>query len=312
MTKLLKNENFTRKIGILLSLFVLGMVFSLLTDRFLTVGNLLNVLQQSAINLCVAVGMTFVIITGGIDLSVGSVLALSGMVMAQMMEAGMVPFVAVIIGLLLATLLGTVNGVLISKLKLQPFLVTLGTMSAYRGITLIISDGLPVRSFSRDFVNFMASLNGIIPLPIIISLILAFAAMFVMKHAKFGQYLFAVGGNEEATRLSGINTDKIKTITYAFSGFCCGLAAVIFLGRLAAADPQAGDGYEMNAIAAAAIGGASLAGGKGSMVGTIIGCLILQTLNNGLTLLNIQSFYQTLAIGVIVLIATVIDRYSSK
>lgn len=287
-------------------------VFTTLTNKFLSVSNFLNILQQAAINLCVAVGMTFVIITGGIDLSVGSVMALSGMIIAKLMDGGMPPVLVVLIGVAAGALLGALNGLMIAKMKLQPFLVTLGTMSAYRGITLIISDGLPVRGFSSAYVNFMNSLNGLIPLPIIISLILAFIALIVLRYFKFGQYLFALGGNEEATRLSGINTVKMKIMTYAFSGFCSALAAVIFLGRLGAADPQAGDGYEMNAIAAAAIGGASLAGGKGSIVGTIIGCLILQTLNNGLTLLNVQSFYQTFAVGVIVLIATMIDRYSSK
>lgn len=312
MQRILKNQNISRKLGIIASLIVMCVVFTCLTSRFLTLNNMLNILQQASINLCVAVGMTFVIITGGIDLSVGSVMALSGMLMAQMMDGGFNPVLSVLIGLILAIILGALNGVFIAKLKLQPFLVTLGTMSAYRGITLIISDGLPVRSFSTDYVNFMSSLNGFIPLPIIISLILAICAMIVLKYFRFGQYLLAVGGNEEATRLSGINTDKIKIVTYAFSGFASAVAAVIFLGRLAAADPQAGDGYEMNAIAAAAIGGASMAGGKGSIVGTIIGCLILQTLNNGLTLMNVQSFYQTFAVGVIVLVATIIDHYSSR
>ncbi|MDD2957285.1 MAG: ribose ABC transporter permease [Lachnospiraceae bacterium] len=312
MKKLLKNPNITRKIGIIASLLVLMVVFTALTNKFFSVSNFLNILQQAAINLCVAVGMTFVIITGGIDLSVGSVMALSGMIMAMLMEAGVSPVLAVLIGLFAGAAFGAVNGLMIAKLSLQPFLVTLGTMSAYRGITLIISNGLPVRGFSTSYVNFMNSLNGIIPFPIVLSLILALIALVVLRYFKFGQYLFAVGGNEEATRLSGINTAKIKILTYALSGFTSTLAAVIFLGRLGAADPQAGNGYEMNAIAAAAIGGASLAGGKGSIVGTIIGCLILQTLNNGLTLLNVQSFYQTFAIGIIVLIATIIDRYSSK
>ncbi len=312
MKQLFKNSNVTRKFGIVASLLVLMIVFTALTNKFLSVSNFLNILQQAAINLCVAVGMTFVIITGGIDLSVGSVMALSGMIMAMMMDNGMPPLLVVVIGLIAGALFGGFNGVMVAKLQLQPFLVTLGTMSAYRGITLIISNGLPVRGFSTDYVTFMNSLNGVIPLPIIISLILAICAFIVLRFFRFGQYLFAVGGNEEATRLSGINTAKMKILTYAFSGFCSTLAAVVFLGRLGAADPQAGNGYEMNAIAAAAIGGASLAGGKGSIVGTIIGCLILQTLNNGLTLCNVQSFYQTFAIGVIVLIATIIDRYSSK
>ena len=312
MKQIFKNPDVSRKFGIVASLLVLMIVFTALTNKFLSVGNFLNILQQAAINLCVAVGMTFVIITGGIDLSVGSVMALSGMIMAMMMDSGMPPVLAVIIGLISGCLFGAFNGLLVAKMQLQPFLVTLGTMSAYRGITLIISNGLPVRGFSSAYVTFMNSLNSVIPLPIIISLILALCAFIVLRYYRFGQYLFAVGGNEEATRLSGIKTDKMKILTYGFSGFCSSLAAVVFLGRLGAADPQAGNGYEMNAIAAAAIGGASLAGGKGSIVGTIIGCLILQTLNNGLTLLNVQSFYQTFAIGVIVLIATIIDRYSSK
>lgn len=312
MKRLFRNPNVSRKLGIVASLLVLMLVFTIMTNKFLSVSNFLNILQQAAINLCVAVGMTFVIITGGIDLSVGSVMALSGMIMAQMMDAGVLPLAAVAAGLILGAACGALNGVMIARMQLQPFLVTLGTMSAYRGVTLIISNGLPVRGFSTAYVNFMNSLNGMVPLPIILSLILAFVSLLVLRYFKFGQYLFALGGNEEATRLSGINTVKMKILTYAFSGFTSALAAVIFLGRLGAADPQAGNGYEMNAIAAAAIGGASLAGGKGSIVGTIIGCLILQTLNNGLTLLNVQSFYQTFAVGVIVLVATIIDRYSSK
>ena len=312
MKLVFKDPNVSRKLGIIASLLVLMVVFTILTDKFFSASNFLNILQQAAINLCVAVGMTFVIITGGIDLSVGSIMALNGMIMAMMMASGAAPGIAVIVGLLLGILFGAGNGLLITGLKLQPFLVTLGSMSVYRGITLIISNGLPVRGFSKVYVNFMTSLNKIFPIPIIISLVLAILAMIVLKYFKFGQYLLAIGGNEEASRLSGINTVGMKVVTYAFSGFTSTLAAVIFLGRLGAADPQAGDGYEMNAIAAAAIGGASMAGGKGSIVGTIIGCLILQTLNNGLTLLNVQSFYQTFAIGVIVILATIIDHYSSK
>lgn len=312
MKLVFKDPNVSRKLGIIASLLVLMVVFTILTDKFFSASNFLNILQQAAINLCVAVGMTFVIITGGIDLSVGSIMALNGMIMAMMMASGAAPGIAVIVGLLLGILFGAGNGLLIAGLKLQPFLVTLGSMSVYRGITLIISNGLPVRGFSKVYVNFMTSLNKIFPIPIIISLVLAILAMIVLKYFKFGQYLLAIGGNEEASRLSGINTVGMKVVTYAFSGFTSTLAAVIFLGRLGAADPQAGDGYEMNAIAAAAIGGASMAGGKGSIVGTIIGCLILQTLNNGLTLLNVQSFHQTFAIGVIVILATIIDHYSSK
>lgn len=308
----LLNDQITRKIGIIVSLLLLSTVFAIMSEKFLTKSNIVNVFQQSTINGCVALGMTLVIITSGIDLSVGSMMALSGMVMAMLMVAEIPVPLAVAAGVLLGIACGIVNGVLIAKIKLQPFLVTLGTMSVYRGITLIISDGLPVRGLPSGFSNTMNALNGSFPVPIIILLVFAVLMFLVIKYSKYGQYVFAIGGNEEATRLSGINTDLVKMVTYAISGFACSLAAIIFLGRLAASDPQAGASYEMNAIAAAAIGGASLAGGKGSIVGTIIGVLILQTLNNGLTLLNVQSFYQTFAIGMIIIIATIIDRYSDK
>lgn len=307
-----KNDNITRKIGIIASLFLLSIVFTCFTSKFLTGANIMNILQQSTINGCVALGMTLVIITGGIDLSVGSIMALSGMSMAMLMSSGVPAPLAVLLGVILAIILGMLNGFLISILKLQPFLVTLGTMSAYRGLTLIISNGLPLRGFSPSYTKFMNSLNGVFPVPVLILLIFTVIIFLVIKYSKYGQYIFAIGGNEEATRLSGINTNYVKILTYALSGFACALSAIIFLGRLAAADPQAGNSYEMNAIAAAAIGGASLAGGKGSITGTMIGVLILQTLNNGLTLLNVQSFYQTFAIGLIIIIATIIDRYSSK
>lgn len=312
VSRLLKNENITRKFGIVSSLILLSVIFSFLSDKFLTSGNWMNIVQQSAINGCIAIGMTMVIITGGIDLSVGSIIAFSSMIMAQMMDAGVPPVIAVLLGMLIGSGAGALNGVLISYLKLQPFLVTMGSMSLFRGLTLIISDGLPVRGFSSSFVNFMSSFNGVFPIPIIILLVFAVVIYLLIRFTRFGQHIFAIGGNEEATRLSGINTRFVKITTYALSGFAASLAGLIYLGRLAAADPQAGASYEMNAIAAAAIGGASLAGGKGSIIGTIIGVLILQALNNGLTLCNVQSFYQTFAIGLIIIIATIIDHYSSK
>lgn len=256
--------------------------------------------------------MTLVIITGGIQLSVGSIMALSSMVAAKLMHAGVSFQIAVIIALLIGIGCGALDGILISWLKLQPFLVTMGTMSVYRGITLIISDGLPVRGLDTNFLNMMNSLNGSVPVPVIILVVMLLIFMFILKYTPYGQYLFAVGGNEEASKFSCVNTIFVKTRTYAISGLCCAVAAIIYMGRLAAADPQAGNGYEMNAIAAAAIGGASLAGGKGSLMGTMIGAFILGALSNGLTLLSVPSFYQTLFVGLIILIATIIDRFSNK
>ncbi len=312
MNELFKGASWTRKAGIVASLILLCLFFTIMSDKFFTRGNMTNILLQSCINGTIAIGMTLVIITGGIQLSVGSIMALSSMVAAKMMAAGMPFYVAILAAVLVGLVCGAIDGLLISILKLQPFLVTMGTMSVYRGMTLIISDGLPVRGLDSTFLNGMNAWNGSVPVPVIILLVLLVIFMFVLKYTRYGQYLFAVGGNEEAARFSCVNTVMVKTRTYAVSGLCCAMAAIIYMGRLAAADPQAGDGYEMNAIAAAAIGGASLAGGKGSLLGTMIGACILGTLSNGLTLLNVPSFYQTLFVGLIILVATVIDRFANR
>lgn len=312
MNELFKGASWTRKAGIVASLILLCLFFTIMSDKFFTRGNMTNILLQSCINGTIAIGMTLVIITGGIQLSVGSIMALSSMVAAKMMAAGIPFYVAILAAVLVGLVCGAIDGLLISILKLQPFLVTMGTMSVYRGMTLIISDGLPVRGLDSTFLNGMNAWNGSVPVPVIILLVLLVIFMFVLKYTRYGQYLFAVGGNEEAARFSCVNTVMVKTRTYAVSGLCCAMAAIIYMGRLAAADPQAGDGYEMNAIAAAAIGGASLAGGKGSLLGTMIGACILGTLSNGLTLLNVPSFYQTLFVGLIILVATVIDRFANR
>ena len=308
----LGNKSLMRKAGIIASLLMLLLFFSMMSSRFFSQSNITNIMLQSSINGIIALGMTLVIITGGIDLSVGSVVALSSMVAAKMMVAGWPVSIALFVMLSLGLVCGVINGLLVSLLKLQPFLVTLGTMSAFRGINLIISDGLPVRGINVDFRNGMNALNSSVPVPVILLFVLAIIFAFVIKYTRYGQYIFAVGGNEEAARFSCVNTSGVKITTYALSGFACAIAAIVYLGRLAAADPQAGVGYELDAIAAAAIGGASLAGGRGSLLGTIIGALILGTLSNGLTILNVQSFYQTLFVGLIILVATTIDRFANK
>lgn len=312
MEKIFKGTEWKKKAGIILSLFLLCTVFSLLSKNFLTRGNIVNILLQSCINGTIAIGMTMVIITGGIHLSVGSIVALSSMIAAKLMTGGVHFALALLVALLIGVICGSLDGLIISTLKLQPFLVTMGTMNVYRGLTLIISDGLPVRGLDSTFLNGMNALNASVPVPVIILLTLLVIFILVIKYTRYGQYIFAVGGNEEACRFACVNTVAVKTKTYAISGFCCAVAAIIYMGRLAAADPQAGDGYEMNAIAAAAIGGASMAGGKGGLVGTMIGALIISVLSNGLTLLNVQSFYQTLFVGLIILVATIIDRFSNR
>jgi ribose transport system permease protein len=307
-----KVRNWGRQAGVLFSLLLVVVLFSLLNRNFLQHRNIINILQQASINAIVGFGMTIVIITGGIDLSVGSIVALTSIAIAKLMVSGVSIPLALLAGIVLGGVCGALNGVLISKVKLQPFLVTLGTMSLYCGFALIYSNGIPIINLPSGFLTAMNRFNRSIPLPIIIMFFVTIVLTFALKKTLFGAYVFAIGGNEEATRLSGVNVDKYKIITYAVSGITCAIAGIIFLGRLAAAEPMAGNGYELDAIGASAIGGASLAGGKGSIFGTIIGALILSALRNGLTLMNVQAFYQYVAIGVIIIIAVTIDRYSDR
>ncbi len=297
-----------RDMGTLIGLVIIFAVFAMLSPVFMTTPNLINIMQQSAINAIVALGMTLVIISAGIDLSVGPVAALSAVVCASMMVAG-VPVVFALVGsIAIGALYGIFNGVLIAYAGLQPFIVTLGGLSLCRALALIYTGGNPIfgiPSSFRDFIN--GSLVGI-PTPIIIAAIIAFGLWVILNKTPLGEYIFAIGGNEEAARVCGVPVAKTKIIVYIISGVLAAVAALILVGRLGAADPTLGNLWEMNAIAAAAIGGASLMGGKGSIFGTILGAIILGTLINGFTLLNIQSFYQLLATGIIIIVAMLVDR----
>lgn len=297
-----------RDMGTLIGLVVIFAVFAVLSPVFLTVPNLVNILQQSAINAIVALGMTLVIISAGIDLSVGPVAALAAVICASLMVAGVPVPLAVIGALLCGALYGVFNGVLIAYAGLQPFIVTLGGMSLCRALALIYTGGNPIfgiQASFRDFIN--GSFLGL-PCPIIIAAVVAITLWVVLAKTPLGEYIFAVGGNEEAARVCGVPVAKTKIAVYVISAVLASIAALILVGRLGAADPTLGNLWEMNAIAAAAIGGASLMGGKGSVIGTIMGAIILGTLINGFTLLNIQSFYQLLATGVIIIVAMLADR----
>lgn len=297
-----------RDMGTLIGLVIIFAVFAVLSPVFLTVPNLINIMQQSAINAIVALGMTLVIISAGIDLSVGPVAALAAVICASLMVAGVPVPLAVLLALLGGALYGVFNGVLIAYAGLQPFIVTLGGLSLCRALALIYTGGNPIfgipQSF-RDFIN--GSLLGI-PCPIIIAGVVAISLYILLTKTPLGEYIFAVGGNEEAARVCGVPVARTKIAVYVISGVLASIAALILVGRLGAADPTLGNLWEMNAIAAAAIGGASLMGGKGSVIGTILGAIILGTLINGFTLLNIQSFYQLLATGVIIIVAMLVDR----
>jgi ribose transport system permease protein len=297
-----------RDMGTLAGLIIMVAVFSSLSHVFLTERNIVNILQQSSINACIAVGMTLVIISGGIDLSVGPVAALAAVISASLLMAGFPVPLVLASALAVGLLCGMVNGALIAYGGLQPFIVTLGTLSLFRALALIYTGGNPVLGLPNEFRRLFASEILGLPVPVIIAGVLAVLATVVLKKTPLGEYILAVGGNEEAARVSGVPIERTKVITYMISGALASLAAVILMARLGAAEPILGNLWELEAIAAAAIGGASLMGGKGSIFGTILGAVVLGAMRNGLTLLNVQAFYQLLATGIIIILAMLIDR----
>jgi ribose transport system permease protein len=297
-----------RNAGTLIGLLVIAGTFALLTPNFLTIPNILIILQQSSINAAIALGMTLVIISGGIDLSVGSVAAISAIIGATLMTLGVPVPLAVIGTLLVGALSGVFSGTLIAYAGLQPFIVTLGGLSLFRAASLIYSDGNPIFGIPNEFRDFINGHVFSLPLPVVLVLFITLLLWVVMNKTPLGEYILAIGGNEEAARIAGVPVKRTKITVYIISGVLAAFAALILVGRLGAADPTMGNLWELNAIAAAAIGGASLMGGKGSVIGTLIGAVILGTLSNGLTLLNIQAFYQLLATGFIIIIAMLIDR----
>jgi len=297
-----------RDMGTVIGLVLMVVVFASLTDVFLTQRNLVNILQQSSINACIAIGMTLVIISGGIDLSVGPVAALAAVLSATLLMAGYPVPVVILTALAIGLFSGMINGALIAYAGLQPFIVTLGTLSIFRAFALIYTGGNPVLGLPNDFRQIFSSYVIGLPVPVILVGVLAIAATVLLKKTPLGEYILAVGGNEEAARVSGVPIERTKVLTYMMSGGLASLAAVILMARLGAAEPTLGNLWELEAIAASAIGGASLMGGKGSIFGTILGAIVLGAMRNGLTLLNVQAFYQLLATGIIIILAMLVDR----
>ena len=297
-----------RDAGTLFGLLAIVIVFAVLSPNFLSKANILNILQQSSINACVALGMTLVIIAGGIDLSVGPTAAIAAVVAAVLMAAGAPIVVAIPAALLFGVAAGALNGVLVAYGGLQPFIVTLGTLSLYRASALIYTGGNPIFGIPPEFrALFNTSIFGV-PNPVIIVAVLALMVWVLLNKTPLGEYFLAVGGNAEASHIAGVPVAMTKIASYGISGGLAAIAGLILVGRLGAADPTLGNLWELDAIAAAAIGGASLMGGKGSIVGTLLGAIILGSLRNGLTLLNVQAFYQLFATGLIILAAMLIDR----
>jgi ribose transport system permease protein len=300
-----------RDAGTLLGLILISIVFAVQSDVFLTQPNLINILQQSSINACIALGMTLVIISGGIDLSVGPIAALSAVLGATMMVAGVPIPLAIAGALATGVACGFVNGALIAWGGLQPFIVTLGGLSLYRALALIYTGGQPIFGLPDEFRALTNGSIAGIPNPVVIVAVLALAVWIILNKTPLGEYFMAIGGNPEAARIAGVPVTLTKLAAYMISGLMAAVAAMVLIGRLGAAEPTLGTLWELDAIAAAAIGGASLMGGRGSIIGTLIGCIILGTLRNGLTLLNVQAFYQLLATGIIIIVAMLIDKATS-
>ncbi|HEY9577812.1 MAG TPA: ribose ABC transporter permease RbsC [Pseudobacillus sp.] len=303
-------NDLTQKLGPLLGLIILILIVSILNPSFLAPLNILNLLRQVAINALIAYGMTFVILTGGIDLSVGSILALSSALMAGMIVSGIDPMLAILIGCLLGAIMGAINGLLITKGKMAPFIATLATMTIYRGLTLVYTDGNPITGLGDSYLFQLFGRGYFLGIPVpAVTMMLAFIVLWVILHkTPFGRQTYAIGGNEKAAWISGIKVSRVKVMIYSLAGLLAALAGAILTSRLNSAQPTAGTSYELDAIAAVVLGGTSLSGGRGLIIGTLIGALIIGTLNNGLNLLGVSSFFQMVVKGIVIVIAVLIDR----
>ncbi len=306
------------KYGIVFALIILIVALTIASDKFFVPTNLITILTQTSINALLAIGMTFVILTGGIDLSVGSILAASGVVFAlfaKVDENGVQMFptiVPILMSCLTGLAFGTFNGVIVAKAKVAPFIVTLGTLTIARGAALLLSDGRPVSDMSPTFKAFGSGTAAGIPYLVIVMIVVAIVAMFVLTKTKFGRYVYAVGGNEEAARASGIPAANIKMFVYMIAGLICGLAGFLQSSRIVVGQPNIGEGYELQAISAVVIGGTALSGGIGKMWGTIVGAFIIGVLNNGLDLLGVSSYWQKVVSGAIIIAAVLLDRADKK
>ncbi len=292
-----------QRYGLMLIFLLLAGVLSLLSDRFLTVNNLLNILRQASINGIVSVGMTIVILTGGIDLSVGSILALSAVIGADMMTRGVPVFWSVLTALAVGAGLGVINGLVITRGKIPPFIATLGMLTVARGLTLMYTQGQPFTGLPDGFRFIGAGSIGPIPMPIIVAGLTFIIGYILLTRTRFGEHVYLIGDNPTAARLAGVPADRVTTIVYAISGLCAALAGLVLIARLDSAQPVIGQGYEFNAIAAVVVGGTSFTGGEGTLIGTLVGALLMETLNNGLNLLNVSALWEQVFKGGVIALA---------
>jgi ribose transport system permease protein len=311
------------KLQSLFALLVLCIVLSILSDKFLTVANGWNVLRQISVNICISVGMTLVILTAGIDLSVGSVLAFCGAMTAGLLKSGIelpsqnlyIGFTllgAIIMGLLAGAFVGWLNGMAITKFSVPPFVATLAMLTMARGFTMLWTKGFPINNLGANFDYIGTGWLLGVPVPVWISIWVVLGAIFLTTKTPLGRYIYAIGGNENAARLSGIDIQRVKQMVYTFSGILAALGGLMVTARLDSAQPNAGMSYELDAIAAVVIGGTSLSGGRGSILGTVLGAVMIGVLNNGLVLLNVSPFWQQVVKGAVILLAVIIDKQTRK
>jgi inositol transport system permease protein len=305
--------NRLKQYGIFVVFIIICLILSLISNQFFTVSNWTIIITQASINALLAFGVTFVIITGGIDLSLGSMVAVTGVTAAMLAHPDTYPVaLPVFAGLMSGLLMGVFNGFIITKSKIAPFIVTLGTMTIGRGLALILSKGRPVSNLSDSF-NFIGGGDVFgIPFPIIVLILIFAICLITLKKTLLGRYIYAVGGNEQAARASGINVNQVKMAVYSISGLLAGLAGILLTSRITTGQPNAGTGFELDAIAAAVIGGTSTSGGTGTMTGTLVGVLLIGVINNGLDLLNVTSYYQQVVMGIIIIGAVVLDSWNQK
>ncbi|MEX4000606.1 ABC transporter permease [Paraburkholderia sp. EG285A] len=303
-----------QKLGPFMALLIISVALSIVSRDFLTLDNLLNVMRQASINALIAFGMTLVILLGGIDLSAGSVLALSSVIIATLLSAGTPAVVATLAGLVAGGLMGFANGLVISKGKVAPFIATLGSMTVLRGLALVVSNGSPISSFNSDFFSLLGGgyVARLVPIPVVLMLVMFGVFWVLLRKTVFGRHIYATGGNAESAKLSGVKVDRIQLWVYTIAGVMSALAGVVLTSRLNSAQPTAGTGYELDAIAAVVLGGTSLTGGRGWIFGTLVGALLIGVLNNGLNLLDVSSFYQQVIKGIVILLAVLIDRGNKK
>ncbi len=297
-----------RDMGVLLALIVLCLFFSFMSNRFLTTSNFLTVARQVSLSTIVGVGMTLIMITGNIDLAVGSYMAFSGVFVAKILSYGLPWYVALLITMVVMGLIGMLVGTIVAKQKLSALIITLAMMLVARGIALSYSNGAPIFIKNETFLSMGTGYLGPIPIPVVIMFFILVVAQFVLKKTKFGRYVYAVGGNEEAAISSGINAARIKISVYAIGGMLTGLAGSILAARLFSGNPTAGQGFELDVISAVVIGGTSLFGGAGGMWGTLIGAFTVGIIGNGLTILGVSYYFQLIAKGLIIYIAIFIDK----